>query len=75
MPDDFYDRLSFENHVKLEFHDEFRRKKARLLERFWPNGGKLLDVGCGSGFDLKHLAQGRTESVRGGGVPVSLGIS
>lgn len=70
-----YDQMSFEDHVKLEFHDEFRRKKGRFLKRFLPNKGKLLDVGCGSGFDLRFLTQGHTESVARGGTVVGVDIS
>jgi len=55
--DSFYDKLSFEGHVKLEFHDEWREKKGQFLQQFLSSGSKLLDVGCGSGFDLKHLIQ------------------
>ena len=58
MPDDFYDHLTFEEHVKLEFHDDFRRKKAHFLKQFLPAArGAFLDVGCGSGFDLYHLTR------------------
>ena len=34
--DSFYDKLSFEGHVKLEFHDEWREKKVNFCNSFFP---------------------------------------
>lgn len=69
--EDIYEQISFEDHVKLEFHDEYRRKKAEYLKRFLPNGGSVLDVGCGSGFDLVHLADDTSSFV---GVDMSMNM-
>ena len=66
-----YDQLSFEDHARLEFHDEYRRKKAEYVKQFLPKGGRLLDVGCGSGFDLRHLADDTSSLV---GVDLSMNM-
>lgn len=58
MSDDYYKRLSLEEHVRLEYHNSYRQKKARFLNGFLPpTRGAFIDVGCGSGFDLYHLVR------------------
>jgi len=49
--------LSLEEHLKLEGHLRFREYKTSLLMKFLPQKSIILDVGCGSGFDLKNFTQ------------------
>ncbi|MDR0733907.1 MAG: class I SAM-dependent methyltransferase [Dysgonamonadaceae bacterium] len=38
------------------------KNKIRLVERFLPKGGKLLDVGCGAGYFLSVCKEGGMET-------------
>ncbi|MEW6180732.1 MAG: class I SAM-dependent methyltransferase [Chloroflexota bacterium] len=43
------------NRIKKIFRLANIRKKTKLIERYYPNGGRILDVGCSTGVFLSQM--------------------
>jgi 2-polyprenyl-3-methyl-5-hydroxy-6-metoxy-1,4-benzoquinol methylase len=56
----------------VDSHEKERIKQAQEIEKYCPNGGKILDVGCGNGFLLSHLKSGNWDTF---GVEPSITVS
>jgi len=55
LRDSIYDTLNLQEHLKSEGHLRFRKYKASIIRKFLSHQSIILDVGCGSGFDLKNF--------------------
>jgi len=53
----YYGRGSvpFENDLANRIHTPANRFRANMIKRFKNNPGLIFDIGCGSGFFLKHM--------------------